>query len=316
MTAWVREDFRRSPPPRSGASAGRKRWPARDFRVRGGSCAHGERRHCATSGRKWRGARGERYAPATFLSRRIARHRPIRARGGACSAARARLIVTMAHPRPRRSTRGDDLARSDVRGRARIEPEDSLRPPTRSRSAMTPRCRSPSSAPVGAGVRMGRRPCGSRPPRIAPQRLRPGSMARGRAPGRAGVVGALPGEPRSKGKSRSPRPPARGLGGGSPSCPRAAASGPPVRGRGRGPPGAGRVDGHRTSGARKGAWHGSGRGRARGGGYRCAGGGVGTSAAACPTLPPLWITLGTGGGQVGSGVWTTRTPLGILEGAS
>jgi len=43
---------------------------------------------------------------------------------------------------------------------------------------------------------------------------------------------------------------------------------------------------------------------------------VGASAAACPTLPPLWITLGTGGGQVGSGVWTTRTPLGILEGAS
>ena len=83
MTAWVHEDFRRPPPPRSGASAGRKRWPARDFRVRGGSCAHGERRHYATSDRKWRRARGERYAPATLLSRRTARHRPIRGRGGA-----------------------------------------------------------------------------------------------------------------------------------------------------------------------------------------------------------------------------------------
>ena len=274
MTAWVREDFRRSPPPRSGASAGRKRWPARDFRVRGGSCAHGERRHCATSGRKWRGARGERYAPATFLSRRTARHRPSRARGGACSAARARLIVTTAHPRPRRSTRGDDLARSDVRGRARIEPEDSLRPPTRSRSAMTPRCRSPSSAPVGAGVRMGRRPCGSRPPRIAPQRLRPGSMARGRAPGRAGVVGALPVSPGRRGRASlhdlphegweagrpvvpaRRRPDLRCAGGGVAHLGRAGstATGPPVHGRGRGTGQAEGVLEEVDTGAREGVW--------------------------------------------------------------
>ena len=48
---------------------GGKRWPARDFRVRGGSCASEQWRHCATSGREGRGAGGERYAPATFLSR-------------------------------------------------------------------------------------------------------------------------------------------------------------------------------------------------------------------------------------------------------
>ena len=35
---------------------GGKRWPVRDFRVRGGSCAHGERRHCAASGREGCGA--------------------------------------------------------------------------------------------------------------------------------------------------------------------------------------------------------------------------------------------------------------------
>ena len=44
-----------------------KRWPARDFRVRGSSCAHGEWRHCATSGRSVPGMGGERYAAATFL---------------------------------------------------------------------------------------------------------------------------------------------------------------------------------------------------------------------------------------------------------
>ena len=43
-----------------------KRWPARDFRVRGSSCAHGEWRHCATSGRGAPGMGGERYAAATF----------------------------------------------------------------------------------------------------------------------------------------------------------------------------------------------------------------------------------------------------------
>ena len=44
-----------------------KRWLAHNFRVRGGSCAHGEWRHCATSGRGAPGMGGERYAAATFL---------------------------------------------------------------------------------------------------------------------------------------------------------------------------------------------------------------------------------------------------------
>ena len=47
-----------------------KRWPARNFRVRDCSCTPGEWRHCNTSGREGRGTGGERYAPATFLSRR------------------------------------------------------------------------------------------------------------------------------------------------------------------------------------------------------------------------------------------------------
>ena len=59
-----------------------KRWPARDFRVHDGSCASEEWRHCATSGREGRRTGDERYAPATFLTRRIARHRPTRARSG------------------------------------------------------------------------------------------------------------------------------------------------------------------------------------------------------------------------------------------
>ena len=54
----------RAPP---GASRAWKRWPARNFRVRGGSRAHGEWRHCATSGRKGCGTGGERYALATFF---------------------------------------------------------------------------------------------------------------------------------------------------------------------------------------------------------------------------------------------------------
>ena len=63
-------------PPRSAARCrgwrrrrGSKRWPAHIFRVRGGSRASGEWRHCATSGWKGRGAEGERSATATFLSR-------------------------------------------------------------------------------------------------------------------------------------------------------------------------------------------------------------------------------------------------------
>ena len=54
----------RAPP---GASRAWERWSARNFRVRGGSRAHGEWRHCATSGRKGCGTGGERYALATFF---------------------------------------------------------------------------------------------------------------------------------------------------------------------------------------------------------------------------------------------------------
>jgi len=52
---------------------GGKRWPARIFRVRGGSHASGEWRYCAISGWEGRGMGGERYAPATFLGRRTVR---------------------------------------------------------------------------------------------------------------------------------------------------------------------------------------------------------------------------------------------------
>ena len=55
-----------------GRRRGGKRWPAHNFRVLGGSCAHEEWRHSATSGLEGCWARGERYAPATFLSRRTA----------------------------------------------------------------------------------------------------------------------------------------------------------------------------------------------------------------------------------------------------
>ena len=54
-----------------GRRRGGKRWPSRDFRMRADSRVHREWRHCATSGRKGCGAGGERYAPATFLSRQI-----------------------------------------------------------------------------------------------------------------------------------------------------------------------------------------------------------------------------------------------------
>ena len=58
-----------------------KRWPALNFRVRGGSRASGKWRHCATSEREGRRTGSERYAPATFLSRRTAHHGSVRARG-------------------------------------------------------------------------------------------------------------------------------------------------------------------------------------------------------------------------------------------
>ena len=51
-----------------------KRWPAHTFRVRGGSCVHEKWCHCTISGREVCGTEGERYAPATFLSRRVVRH--------------------------------------------------------------------------------------------------------------------------------------------------------------------------------------------------------------------------------------------------
>ena len=85
---------------------GGKRWLARIFRVRGGSRVSGKWRHCATSGWKGRGAGGERYALATFLSRRTA--------------------PSPARPNPRRDGRGerggcdDDLACSVVHGCARV----------------------------------------------------------------------------------------------------------------------------------------------------------------------------------------------------
>ena len=54
----------RAPP---GASRAWKRWPALNFRGCGGSRAHEEWRHCATSGREGCGTGGERYALATFF---------------------------------------------------------------------------------------------------------------------------------------------------------------------------------------------------------------------------------------------------------
>ena len=65
-----------------GRHRGGKRWLALNFRVRGGSRASGEWRHCATSEREGRRVGSERYAPATFLSRRTARRGSVRARGG------------------------------------------------------------------------------------------------------------------------------------------------------------------------------------------------------------------------------------------
>ena len=72
-----------------GHRRGGKRWLARNFRVRGRPCAPGEWRHCATSGWEGRGIGGERYAPATFLRLRTARHRSVRVRGGAFSGGQA-----------------------------------------------------------------------------------------------------------------------------------------------------------------------------------------------------------------------------------
>ena len=50
-----------------GRRRGGKRWPALNFRVCDDSCAHGEWRHCATSGWEERGPKDERYATATFF---------------------------------------------------------------------------------------------------------------------------------------------------------------------------------------------------------------------------------------------------------
>ena len=89
---------------------GSKRWLAHIFRVRGGSSASGEWRHCAISWREGRGAEGERSATATFLSRRTAQ--------------------SPALPRPRRDGWGerdgcdDNLARSGLHGRARVRDAD------------------------------------------------------------------------------------------------------------------------------------------------------------------------------------------------
>ena len=85
---------------------GGKRWLARIFRVRGGSSASGKWCYCAISWREGCGAGGERYALATFLTRRTA--------------------PSPARPNPQRDGRGewngydDDLAHSVVHGCARV----------------------------------------------------------------------------------------------------------------------------------------------------------------------------------------------------
>ena len=101
----------RAPP---GASRSWKRWLARIFRVRGGSCAHGELRHCATSGREGCGAEGERYAPATFLSRRTVRHRPARGPRRGERPPTPRGGAGPARGPPRRSPAGSAAARREA----------------------------------------------------------------------------------------------------------------------------------------------------------------------------------------------------------
>ena len=122
---------------------------------------------------------------------------------------------------------------------------------------MTPRCRSPSSAPVGAGVRMGRRwgvvlaapaRLGSPPPSGFDRAARPGGERRGErvswgalpvSPGRRGRASPhdLPHEGWEAGRPVVParrRPDLRCAGGGVAHLGRAGstATGPPVHGRG------------------------------------------------------------------------------------
>ena len=130
----------RCPRPRGpGASAGWKRWMARDFRVRGGSCASGEWRHCNTSEREGRGVEGERYAPTTFLSRRPAHWHPRGgghadgylsppARTGPAPATCGKLHILRAVRRPPRhaKARGDGSIRA-LRAAVRRPPPDTRR---------------------------------------------------------------------------------------------------------------------------------------------------------------------------------------------
>ena len=71
--------------------------------MRGGSCAHGEWRHCAISGREGRGTGGERYAPATFSSRWPARLRGSRAPPGPSTAGSVPARAFSPGSAPRRS---------------------------------------------------------------------------------------------------------------------------------------------------------------------------------------------------------------------
>ncbi len=111
------------PPSLSGSSPGastvRKRWPARNFRVRDCSCAPGEWRHCTTSRREGRGTGGERYAPATFLSRRAdspgCQPAPAAERKGRMRQAGQTGRWSRAQRRPRPARTRDEAVRPDNR---------------------------------------------------------------------------------------------------------------------------------------------------------------------------------------------------------
>ena len=98
---------------RRGRRRGSKRWLARDFRVRGGSRASREWRHCTTSEREGRRTGSERYAPTTFLSRRTARRGSVRAHGGTNGAGGANEAARSSI-RSRTRTRGGEASRKSV----------------------------------------------------------------------------------------------------------------------------------------------------------------------------------------------------------
>ena len=98
---------------RRGRRRGSKRWLARDFRVRGGSRASREWRHCTTSEREGRRTGSERYAPTTFLSCRTARRGSVRAHGGTNGAGGANEAARSSI-RSRTRTRGGEASRKSV----------------------------------------------------------------------------------------------------------------------------------------------------------------------------------------------------------